>query len=350
MNRRRLLLVAGAMSLALVIPVAAFVLSGAAGLLVAVVVLQVLLVAALLRVWMSLDATARQTQRETLEGLDRHLDEWARRADLSALDTAVRQLTARMEAETSQVESRLLEGERRVWELGRETARQIDHGFRTQHEEVRRELAGKLRAEFAQIEALAALYHDLRPDRAFPATRSWVASPDLLRHLYETVREHRPTVILECGSGLSTAIMAYAIRDASYDGTIVALEHDEGYAAATVRLLEAHGLADLVDVRVAPLQGVELDGEVWPWYDTDQLPEGPIGLVFVDGPPGDTRPLARYPAAILLRDRLAADATIILDDVARDDEAEVVQRWSERLPDFTVVRHRHEKGTAEFRR
>ena len=92
-----------------------------------------------------------------------------------------------------------------------------------------------------------------------------------------------------------------------------------------------------------------MDGETWPWYDTSRLPDGPIDLLFVDGPPGETRKLARYPAAILLQDRLASNATVILDDTAREDEAEVLKRWRDQLDGFTVVRHRHEKGTAELR-
>ena len=53
-----------------------------------------------------------------------------------------------------------------------------------------------------------------------------------------------------------------------------------------------------------------------------------IDLVFVDGPPGTTGPLARYPALPVLRDRCAPGARFILDDAARPDERTIINRWT----------------------
>ncbi|KAA3637977.1 MAG: hypothetical protein DWP92_06910 [Armatimonadetes bacterium] len=74
-----------------------------------------------------------------------------------------------------------------------------------------------------------------------------------------------------------------------------------------------------------------------------------IGLVFVDGPPGTLHPLVRYPALPLLRPRLAANATVVLDDFIRDQEQEIANRWSEEFPELKMTEHQFEKGAAVLR-
>jgi hypothetical protein len=49
-------------------------------------------------------------------------------------------------------------------------------------------------------------------------------------------------------------------------------------------------------------------------------------LVICDGPPGATAG-GRYGLLPVLGERLAAEATILLDDSDREGEAEVLQRW-----------------------
>jgi predicted O-methyltransferase YrrM len=207
-----------------------------------------------------------------------------------------------------------------------------------------------LRKLFQQVEALQALYHDLQPRQALPRTRSWVASPDLLHFLYVQCRESQPRLVVECGSGLSTVVMAYALRASGHGGKLVSLEHDPVYATATRRLLLAHGVDEVADVRSAPLEEVELAGEIWPWYRLDVAPSGPIDLLVVDGPPGPIRPLARYPAVPLLHDRLSAGAKVILDDFAREDEQEIVALWQREFPHLELTELPHEKGTAVLAR
>jgi hypothetical protein len=87
-------------------------------------------------------------------------------------------------------------------------------------------------------------------------------------------------------------------------------------------------LTKYVEVVHAPLVDVDVAGETFRWYDLSKV-EGltDLDIVFVDGPPGTTGPLARYPALPLLRDRCAPGARFILDDAARPDERAIVQRW-----------------------
>jgi hypothetical protein len=89
----------------------------------------------------------------------------------------------------------------------------------------------------------------------------WAASPELL----ETLWKDASGQILECGSGLSTLVLATR-------GKVTALEHDTAYAERTKALLADHGLE--ADVKVCGLK----DG----WYD---FGGGEYDCLVIDGPP-----------------------------------------------------------------
>lgn len=201
---------------------------------------------------------------------------------------------------------------------------------------------------FRQMEALIALYHAVDPHAPLPATGGWAASADVLVLLHQLVRNERPKHVLECGSGVSTLVLAYALRD--IDGaSLVTLEHDRRYLASTRELLRHHGLSDAVDLRFAPLVPVETGTEGDRWYDPEQLPSGPIDLMFIDGPPSNSGRPARAPALQLVDDRLAPDATIVVDDYLRASDRDTVSAWMEREPGFILETYPLEKGAAVLR-
>lgn len=300
--------------------VVGYAVAGPTGLLMAVAVGQLLVLLAVLSVWHGNQLAGRRHEEV--------------RAGQRRLEARVRGLARTVHRGERRLAGVVTDG---LAELGTRQARQrqltVD------------QLRTSLRYQFAQLEALAALYYGVSPDRALPVTRGWAASPDLLWYLYRTVRRRRPRLVLECGSGVSTLVLAYGLR-AVAAGRVVALEHDPRHAELTRALLREHGLSQWGQVRTAPLVDLSLAGQSWRWYDPAALPAGPVDLVFVDGPPGDTGPQARYPAVPLLRDRLAPDALVVLDDHHRSDEREVVQRWLHELPGWVADALPHEKGTA----
>ncbi len=217
-----------------------------------------------------------------------------------------------------------------------------------------RETQGALQRDisttYRQLEAHLQLRDLISVTGPTPPLRGWAASPDVIAFLVRETRRLQPELILECGSGASTVWLAMACRSAGLSTHIVSLEHDPGFAAETERLLSDCGVEDVAEVRLAPLESVELGSYEGLWYSQSAITDlQNIGLVFVDGPPGTTAPMARYPALPILRPRLAPGAVLVLDDLIRDEEKETVARWREEFPELLIDRHSFEKGAAVVR-
>lgn len=151
------------------------------------------------------------------------------------------------------------------------------------------------RANHRNVEAMFSVFSVLRPQVPLPPMRGRAISPDLATLMISVIHETSPERVVELGSGRSTVIAAIGLQ-AQRQGTLLALEHDDGYAERTRRELRLHLLDDVAEVVTAPLQPVRIAGREWTWYETTCLERsGPFDLVIVDGPPGRTL-MAPYPA------------------------------------------------------
>ena len=209
-------------------------------------------------------------------------------------------------------------------------------------------VSGELAQTYRQIEALVMLTKCLPLRHPLPPMRGLAVSPDLALLLYEMVHEQRPTLVVECGSGVSSLVIGYALKSIGA-GHLISFEHDARYAERTVALVGRHGLDRHVEVIHAGLQETRVAGESWQWYGPE-VEQSLVGkrarLVFVGGPPGSLQPLARYPTLRRLGPFLAAEAVVVLDDVARPDEWAITERWLREDSRWTLQRIAHEKGTA----
>ncbi len=197
---------------------------------------------------------------------------------------------------------------------------------------------------FKQVESLIAIYKDLDFNKSIPMTRGWVASPDFLRYVYEGIAECRPTTVVECSSGVSTVIIAKALKLQGF-GHVYSLESDEHYAKKTRDLLAKYELSDWATVIYAPLKSINLQGQAYQWYDAKELEVEQIDMMVIDGPYGGICNMARYPA-VQLFPRLSASARVYVDDYRRKDEKAMVEQWMEEDKGFALQLLGCEKGGA----
>jgi len=191
---------------------------------------------------------------------------------------------------------------------------------------------------YRQTEAFIQLTNLLDFKAAIPATRSWAASPDLLLKISEIIKQAKPGLVVELGSGISTLVAAK-----SGARKIVSIDNSEAWGAKTVALLKEHKVRG-VDVRIAPLRPYANGSD---WYDLDAIKDlKKIDVLIVDGPPGSKNPEARYPALHQFKDKLSPSAIIIVDDVHRDGERKLAEDFAKALPNHQLVILDHEKGTA----
>jgi predicted O-methyltransferase YrrM len=134
----------------------------------------------------------------------------------------------------------------------------------------------------------------------------WPLFSEALEELYAQALNTSGDVI-ETGSGLSTLVLGLAL--AGTDRHVHALEHDAHYWRFTKRMLEEHGVTNVV-LHYVPLEPLE-DGTSVYALDGVNLPSA-FGLAMLDGPPA--RYNGRLKATEILSPRLR-DAVVIVDDI-----------------------------------
>ena len=105
-----------------------------------------------------------------------------------------------------------------------------------------------------------------------------------------------------------------------------------------------------MDFHVCVLENI--DGQEGPWYKgvPDILGNRKVELLIVDGPPREIFRMARYPALPMLYEYLSEACTVVLDDVSRNDEKEIIKRWLELYPEFKIEYIREGHGIAMLTR
>lgn len=198
------------------------------------------------------------------------------------------------------------------------------------------------------IEALDSLYRDLEFTKSLPPTMGFAGSPDFLRLIADYASDDKVENILECSSGLSTIVIAQALKRKG-KGHVYSLENDAEYADISRNNLKKYHLEDWATVITAPLTNVELQSQKYSWYDIDsRIPQLTFDGLVIDGPPWSASKNARYPAGPLLFRHLRTHAHIFLDDYNREEEQNAVDMWLKENPQMILIKHRFMKGCAEL--
>ena len=196
-----------------------------------------------------------------------------------------------------------------------------------------------IQESYEQLETLIPLINDLDIKKRLPNTRGYAASPDYLFKINEIIKEKKPKLILEAGSGVSTLISSYALKKYG-GGKIISLDHNQKYSQQTKTALKEHDLEKYAEVIYAPLKKYifpisDLYSNYLVWYDIDDIPEiDSIDLFIIDGPPIKNVKNARFPALPIMFDKIKNGATIILDDAKRRNEQETINLWKKKYNCF----------------
>ncbi len=206
--------------------------------------------------------------------------------------------------------------------------------------DLKREVLGSTK----QIEAFLGLQNYFNTGDLPVEMHGWPISPDFGLYLIERLETNNYNLVIEFGSGTSTVVIAKALAKMASrfrvkpDVVQIAFEHLAQYHTKTLDSLQQAGLANALQLILAPLQPYSAaNGNSYAYYschDTlDKLtknnnPADLCILVVVDGPPGSTNKHARYPALpVILNYFAGAQIDILLDDYYRDEEKEITKMW-----------------------
>lgn len=215
-----------------------------------------------------------------------------------------------------------------------------------------------------QIEASIAVQSYLNFGTLPVSFHGWPVSPDFALFLIQQIEQSDYDLIIEFGSGTSTAILAsVCATKKKRTGKVIkvlSFDHHEMYFEKTKSLLKFFDPDGEVELVHAPLVPTIVDGKEYLYYscidalndENSRLQGGQVrALVIIDGPPGVTGPLARFPALPMLLENLDLRALdIVLDDSGRDEEKEIAMLWDKILSEESEAVERQdlpfEKGAA----
>lgn len=163
----------------------------------------------------------------------------------------------------------------------------------------------------------------------------WSLDAKTVALLWDDLCRYKPRLILECGAGISTLMLAaYAAKTYKEHGgnyKVISLEQDQGFMERVEDQLKGSGLSEWVQLIYAPLDDRAI-------YDIDSLgnvltPQTKIDWILVDGPAGP--PGCRFHTLPIFIKFCRTGARWFLDDAFRDAELGILGQW-DNLPDISV--------------
>ena len=149
--------------------------------------------------------------------------------------------------------------------------------------------------------------------------------------------------ILEFGTGISTILMGRLIIQHQLKTKIFSVEHDKGWIEFIQELIDKEKLEKIINIIHAPLVDSDKSLDNNNWYNVDSLrliENIKHDMVIIDGPPAwePQKQNARYPAFPFVRNNLAENAVVYLDDAEREGEQFIIDKWEKEFDvEFSVT-------------
>ncbi|MFV8226699.1 hypothetical protein [Christiangramia aquimixticola] len=168
---------------------------------------------------------------------------------------------------------------------------------------------------------------------------AWAISPETIHHVLNDIQINKREFIVEFGAGASTFYIAKLIKLHNLDARFNSVESNPEWISTLRYQLKAYGLDEYVNfiqVDLEPISSNFLYKSQKCWYDLEKVSSlvqgtNKIDCILVDGPFGGITPYARYSAVPFLRQRLADNFGIFLDDIGRQEEWEIAREWRKLL-------------------
>jgi hypothetical protein len=176
------------------------------------------------------------------------------------------------------------------------------------------------------MDFLAPLY-----DSYLPWSDSAMRPSGLKKVLNEIIIYQRKSIV-ECGGGISTLFIAKILSQ--YGGHLYTIDHDEAWVEILKTTIGYWGLDQYVSIILAPMAASDLSLNGLSWYDTTaispKMKDVAIDFLVVDGPLAYAKGFehARYPALPYFLPHFTPDFSVVLDDIGRNGEKDIIQRWS----------------------
>tara|TARA_B100000953_G_scaffold299174_1_gene298340 strand:+ start:2396 stop:3136 length:741 start_codon:yes stop_codon:yes gene_type:complete len=168
---------------------------------------------------------------------------------------------------------------------------------------------------------------------------AWAISSETIHHVLNDIQINNRKFIVEFGAGASTFYIAKLIKIHKLKARFYSIESNPEWIRTLQAQLTHYGIAEYVNFIQADLNPVSsnlLHKDQKYWYDLERLTSliqepKKIDCILVDGPFGGSTPFARYSAVPFLRQRLADNFGIFLDDIDRHEEWEIAREWRKSL-------------------
>jgi predicted O-methyltransferase YrrM len=162
----------------------------------------------------------------------------------------------------------------------------------------------------------------------------WALDGNTISFLWERIEHDRPKVIMECGAGVSTLVLAKSLaqNESGSANSLFSIEQDVQVKEMTERRLESCRLKNHVEILYTPVseQGrYQLDAKTL----REHLGSEKVDWLVIDGPAGPEG--CRASSLPFLARFCHPGARWFLDDAFRDGELEILNQW-DRLPGIVV--------------
>lgn len=162
---------------------------------------------------------------------------------------------------------------------------------------------------------------------------TWSLCVQSVNFLEQEIHKYRPRTILEFGSGISTLCLARFMQDihgSTNEIRVCSVEQNPTVVESTTQRLAQAGLDRQVRMVTAPLvqkrvMGRELSSYAISDPDLREIARLRPDFILVDGPAAEAG--ARFGTLPLVKEAIAADARVYLDDAFRDGELDVAKAW-----------------------